>query len=143
MRDATIQEINELANHPLIYPSTGLPVGTCIDMQPILRSRLHVALISKPGDMVFLYVRPHLFDCHFLFLPTGSGSCILHAAREMIREMFTNRGAHVITGSPPRENRAVRLMGRALGFTPVKNSEHTDRLGRQCMTYKLEAKECL
>jgi len=142
MRRATVKEINALVNHPLIYPSTGLPKGYEINAHSLMVSTLNIALISAPGAMFFEYISPNEYDCHFLFLPCCSGAAILQAARAMLHEMFTKHKAYVITGKPPRDNRAVRLMGNALGFKKIPNSSFTDVAGRKCDVYELKAEKC-
>ncbi len=143
MRNATATELDALANHPLIYPSTGFPKGCYVATGAFLADPLNIALIDKPGAMVFEYIRPGIFDCHFLFLPCCSGKAILQSAKDMLYEMFTNKGACVITGKPPRDNRAVRLMGSSLGFTQIPNSDFIDAIGRKCIVYELKAEQCL
>lgn len=142
MRDATVSEIDALANHPLIYPSTGHPRGGSIATAPLMQDHRNVALIDNAGAMFFQYIRPGVYDCHFLFIPHCSGRAILQSARAMLKEMFTNRGACVITGKPPRGNRAVRTIGVILGFTRKHGQEFTDALGRECLVYTLKAEQC-
>lgn len=142
MRNATVAELDSLANHPLIYPSTGHPKGGYISTAPLLDDPHNIALIDKPGAMFFEFVRPGVYDCHFLFLPCCGGKAILQSARAMLKEMFTNRGACVITGKPPRGNRAVRTIGTALGFTRNHGQDFTDALGRDCIVYTLKENQC-
>lgn len=143
MRLATVEEINALANHPLIHPHIGFPKGHTVDMGPLMTGTFNVALISVPGAMFFTYTSPGIYDCHFLFIPCCSGRAILQSAREMIHEMFTKYNAYVITGKPPRDNRAVRLMGNALGFKQIPNSDFIGASGRKCSVYELKADQCL
>ena len=121
----------------------GFPEGHVIDMGPLMTDTRSVALIATPGAMFFIPTSPGVYDCHFLFIPCCSGKAILQAARAMLHEMFTKHRACVITGKPPRDNHAVRLMGNALGFKQIPNSDFTGASGRRCSVYELKAEQCL
>jgi hypothetical protein len=130
-------DLSYLVNHPDIFPHTGAPEGSFIDMKEVLKDPRNVGFVTINGGMLFGYIEEGVYECHFLFIPGSEGHVIKDAAKAMIMEMFTNRGAHVIKGHPPRDNRAVRTLGVSLGFKKVPNSEFTDDLGRSCETYEI------
>lgn len=136
IRVASAQEMGYLANLPLVAPGFGLAKDMWIDLSKMYNKKGNVGFVAKGGGMIFAYAGDGVYECHFMFPTTIPGKVIKQAATVMIDEMFTKRGARVIKGCPPRDNRAVRVMGIALGFSKVDNSEFTDTLGRVCDVYE-------
>lgn len=140
MKLATIEQLDELINHPLIKPSTGIPSGERGTMSMLYDNPENVAFTCMYGGMIFNHETDKTFSGHFLFIPGTRGSDILSAARGMLREMFTCYDARVIRGYPPRDNRAVRFIGNALGYRKVSEISTIDGFGRDCETYELREK---
>lgn len=130
-------QLEVLYNHPLIYPSSGLPEGLHVFAGKLLENPANIGFVSDIGGAVFRYQDDGVYEGHFLFLPGSGGKAILDTARVMISEMFTRHEAYVIIGYTPRLNRAARIMSTALGFQKIKNTNHVDDLGRPCVTYVL------
>ncbi len=137
LRFATTYDLDFLVNHPSIKPQLGFDTPHYLSMEEVLLRPGNIAFMSDIGGMIFAQERAHEFDSHFLFLPGSGGRAIKNAAQEMLDEMFTKRGAHVIRGYPPRDNRAVRVIGNALGYRKTPNADFIDGLGRHCETYEL------
>lgn len=135
---ATQQDIEYLINHPGIYPSTGFPPGETAIIGTFFENPRNVAFTCMYGGMLFNQEEGDVFSGHFLFLPGTKGVDILTAAKGMLQEMFTKHGASVIRGYPPRENRAVRVIGNALGYHKIDNAIFTDDFGRDCETYEVK-----
>jgi len=137
MRSAQLEELQTIIDDPFILYQLGLPRGARYDLSG-LRERGDVySFIAKPGAMIFRRIAKGIYDSHFLFYKKYGGAAIKSAAHAMLNEMFTTYGASVIKGFPPRDNRAVRVIGCALGYEKVPNSEHIDELGRECEEYIL------
>ncbi len=136
---ATISQLNYFANHPLIFKSTGFPKNSTINMSNVYDDLHSVGFSCPIGAMLFEYLEPGVFECHFLFIPGSGGKDIKGYARAMADALFTNHGASVIKGFPPRDNRAVRALGVALGFVKVSGPDKIDGFGRICGTYELRA----
>lgn len=136
----TLQEMNDLLNHPKIRPTVTsdikghLSLGNFFD--PDLKN---VALYSILGGLLFANQGDGQYEIHFLFIPGSPGKRLLATARAMLDHMFTQYRACGIQGYPPRDNRAVRLIGSALGFTKISNSDFTDQFGVIRVGYELEA----
>ncbi len=141
MWDATVKELDYLANHPLIRPNVGFagPITTQITLEKVLIPDIgNVALMSDIGGMLFQKTAVDGdFEGHYFFIPGSGGLAIKRQARAMLHEMFTARGAHVITSYPPRDNRAARMMNVALGSNRIPDGDYVDQGGRDCMTFKL------
>ncbi len=142
MRQINTNDLNYLVNHPAIRPTTGFPGDDEITMHTVLLNPGNIGYWQDDiGGMLFCQSKAHEFDCHFMFIPGSGGFLIKETARAMLDQMFTKHGARVIRGYPPRENRAVRLIGYALGFRQIPSSDHVDELGRQCIAYELRKED--
>ena len=137
MKMATTTELTYLANLPGIGSAMGVPEGQHLSMRNFYDNEGNVALSSPAGAMIFAHVGDDEYECHWMFIPGSPGKDIKSYAAAMHDEMFTKRGAHVIRGYPPRDNRAVRVVGIALGYTKIEDAGHTDALGRPCEIYEM------
>ena len=137
IHEATTDELTDLINHEAIFPATGYPAGEIIDMKNVYRTSGNIGFTSEIGGLFFENLGEGVFEIHFLFIPRSGGAAIKRVASAILDEMFTNRGACVIKGHPPRDNRAVRLIGYALGFRKTSADDFVDDLGRVCATYEL------
>lgn len=139
-RLATQEDLDYLLNHPKIYPSTGFPEGERLTSSGFFDNEDNVAYVCMYGGMIFNYLGDGVYSGHFLFIPGTRGTDILTAAKGMLQDMFTKHSASVIKGYPPRENRAVRVIGTALGYQKIKGKDFVDELGRNCETYEVKEK---
>lgn len=112
-------------NHPAVFcavaPEGADPETQAIDMAGFFRNPHNVAFVDdRNGVMLFAHLAEQEYEVHFLFPPEARGPKMLASARGMLGAMFTEFKARAIWGAPPRENRAVRFIGRALGFIPAE-----------------------
>lgn len=135
--EATTDELTALVNHPAIFPAMGCPAGGVLDAKYLYRTPGNIGFTSDNGGMFFENLGEGVFEVHFLFIPGSGGTAIKRAAKAILHEMFTNRGACVIRGHPPRDNRAVSHIGYSLGFRRVQTDDFVDDNGRVCLTYEL------
>lgn len=96
----------------------------------------NVAFGDERGVIACFYVGAGVYEWHYLLTSAIRGKDALHFAREVIHAMFTRHDARAIRGSTPRDNRAARIMNRALGAVPVGKS--VDSFGRDCIDYLLD-----
>ncbi len=136
--NTSLSELNNLVNLPAIYASTGFPEGKEITLAEFCADPRNVGLTCQYGGMIFHYEGNAVYSGHFLFIPGSPGLGIKRAAAFMLQEMFTKYGARVIKGYPPRENRAVRVIGIALGYRKIKDANFIDELNRPCETYEVK-----
>lgn len=98
------------------------------------------SLSLKVGDAIAMFAKHPdngAYEAHFAFPPSVRGSAAIRAAEQMLEFMFTKRGACVIYGQTPRDNRAARLVNRRLGFQVSGHS--TNELGWKCIDYELRS----
>lgn len=137
---ATVQDIQAAADDPDVKRGLGLPADMFVDMSRYYAGNGGNVAYEYGGNVVlFPDAALGVRHVHFLCGKT-KGKELLRICRVMIDKLFTETDASVIVGEPPRDNRAVRAFGTALGFNKIPNSEHTDELGRVCDRYKLERK---
>jgi hypothetical protein len=136
-RKATTAELTKLVNHEAIFPAMGHPAGAVLDCRDLYRTEGNIGFTTDIGGLFFENKGEGVFEIHFLFLPRSGGAAIKRVAKAMLGEMFTNRGACVIRGHPPRDNRAVSHIGYSLGFRRIDTDDFIDGNGRVCLTYEL------
>lgn len=140
-REASVSDLEYLANHPDIAEACGVPEGSRADMSGVATTPRAVGFVSTlpgvVGGLMFGHLGDDIFDVHFMFMPGSSGKKMIQVGKAMMQEMFTNRGARVIKGTPPRGNRAVRVIGISLGFTKISNADHINAQGHICDTYEI------
>jgi hypothetical protein len=124
---------NRIANLPGVLPHVA-PGFVALDLSPFFRSRWNVALGDGDGMALFGWMRPGVYEGHFLFVPGRGGN--LARGRGFLRTMFTDYAASTIVGHTPVDNLPARALTRALGFTPQGASVSPS--GRSCVTYILE-----
>lgn len=127
--------LNYVANHPdvLRYVAPGY---RALDLSTFFDVKENVMFGDTRGLILFLYQPDHTYKMHWLLTEAIRGRQALLMARNAIATMFTNYDCCAITGSTPRENRAARMMNRALGGLPTGVSK--DSQGRHCIDYRLE-----
>jgi hypothetical protein len=135
--EATTSELTALLNHEAIFPATGYPAGAVLDATALYRTPGNIGFSSDIGGLFFESKGGGVFEIHFLFIPGSGGAAIKRASKAMLAEMFTNQGACVIRGHPPRDNRAVSHLGYSLGFRRIDTDDFIDGNGRVCLTYEL------
>lgn len=140
-REASVSDLEYLANHPNISKACGVPEGSMVDMSGVATTPRAVGFVSTlpgvVGGLMFGHLGDDVFDVHFMFLLGSSGKGVVKVSKAILQEMFTNRGARVIKGTPPRGNRAVRVIGISLGFTKIPNADFTNAQGHVCDTYEI------
>lgn len=136
MRTRALPEmLNRVANAPEVI--RGLAPGyLAIDLKAFFDSPENVMFGDDRGVVMFVRKDHEHYEMHYLMTRCMRGKAGLLAIKEAIRELFTYHAASVITGSTPRENRAARLVNRALGGRPY--GVCVDSQGRDCINYVLE-----
>lgn len=126
--------LNRIANNPAVKYFV-MPAETRIDLSSFLEDPRNLVFGNARGAVIFPYIGQGHYQAHWLLVDIR-GKEALDLGRKALRELFTIHSAHAIHGVTPRDNRAARLMNRALGFTLVGTT--TDPAGRPCNEYKLD-----
>jgi len=133
MTDAEL--LNRVANRPEILRSIA-PGWSAVDLS-LYTLHPRTYLFGDDDGVVLYVMRGHrTWDVHFLLTDALRGKNAIQRIKESLETMFTTHGALCIFGSTPRDNRACRAMGRALGARPIGVS--IDYFGRASLDYVLE-----
>lgn len=140
LRRGQAERLNRLVNHPDVAQHLA-PLYSNLDVSGFFKRPENICIFKGHGAMLFGAIpaeatgRAGWYDVHYIF-PRHKGPENLEAARACVHEMFAKHGARVLCGNTPRDNRAARLINRALGSVPM--GEGIDSQGRPCIFYVLE-----
>jgi len=127
--------LNHVVNQPEIRAAVA-PGFANLDMERFFDNPDNVMIGDMDGIVLFGGFGEGRYTIHFLFTEETRGPDALREIREAIKIMFTQFHAVAIYGETPRDNRACRAMGRALGFVPI--GDGVDAFGRPTKSYVLE-----
>ena len=129
--------LNYVVNQPEVLRNVA-PGFDSVDISAFLEKPRNVMLGDEHGVLIFGYIGEDVYEMHYLFTSAVRGRDALHFTRAALKYMFTCASAIAIVGQTPRDNRAARVMNRALGARPI--GESVDTSGRPCINYMLERK---
>lgn len=112
-RQTSAQKVNQVVNHPSVYPWVCGPVSGPLDLSQAIESGDYIALFGEHGGFLFWKVAPGIYDAHSAVLPEGRGRWALDAAREALRQMFASDAQEILM-AVPKGNLAVRALVRVL-----------------------------
>lgn len=116
------------------------PGYTSFDLSDLIKDRKNIVLRCGPAFAVFTRIADDgQYEGHYLFPPEIKGKKAVSVAKKLLSEMFTKHSAMLIHGLTPRDNRAARVINRALGFSPVGASRNAS--DQECIHYVLEAEK--
>jgi hypothetical protein len=129
-------KLNRLANRPEILPNI-YPGADMLDLTPLaLEPHTFIAFYDDcNAGLFFPHGRSMQWEGHFLF-GTLRGKAARALGQWCCSALFDYTPALAIVGQVPLENKAARIMARAIGCRPVGRS--VDLLGRACTRYLLE-----
>lgn len=127
--------LNRIANQPEILPHIA-PGYLRVDLTDFFARTGNLMLGNDKGLVLFINLGEGFYACHWLLTSSLRGADALRVIREAFSTLFTLRDCVAITGLIPRENRASRVMARALGCRPI--GEAQDFSGRSCTSYIME-----
>jgi RimJ/RimL family protein N-acetyltransferase len=127
--------LNRVINQPEVLHALA-PGYLTIDLTGFFDAPGNLMLGDDRGVVLFAYCGDGTYEMHYALTSSLRGKAALQAIRTAIGALFTYRDAHAIVGSTPRDNRAARVINRALGGRPYGVS--VDSMGRDCIDYVLE-----
>lgn len=130
-----ISLLNYVVNQPEVLPFVA-PGCEYLDMEPFFNNPANVMLGDERGLVIFAALGDASYEGHYLLTRALPAAQRLPFLRACLVAMFTEHNAHAIRGKTPRDNRAARIVNRALGFLPVGSA--LDNTGRPCTYYVLE-----
>lgn len=110
--------INEILNHPTIFPSITVPgiVGP-IDATPLVMDTHNFWMLAPGGCIAFIRDEPGIYEVHTNFLPEYRGRNAIRASREAYRWMFIHTDCMILQTKVPEPNVAADLFCRIVGAT--------------------------
>lgn len=108
------ERVNDIVNHPSIYPWICGPVAGAIDLSESIASGKYTVLMGEHGGFLFWNLGGGIFDAHSAVLPNGRGPWAVLAAQRALQWMFEKEGALEILMAVPKGNVAVRALVRVL-----------------------------
>lgn len=122
-RQSSAAHINQIVNHPSIYPWVCGPIDGPLDLTELIDSGRYIALFGEHGGFLFWKLADGIYDAHSAVAPEGRGKWAIEAARKALSMMFMD-DAQEIMMTVPKGNVAVRALVRALKAKPVGKIEH-------------------
>lgn len=114
-RHFTAGRINEIVNHPSIYPNIcGTHTGI-LDLTPIAGNPDHVCLVDEYGCVLFIKHQPGIYEFHASVLPEGRGGWMVTASQSSFHWMFTKTDAFELLTKCPYGNIPAKAGAKASG----------------------------
>lgn len=120
VRSRDAKALNEIANHPAVYPWIHGTLEGPIDLTAAVEDERNYLLTVEGGAFLFVRLREQAYEVHTQFLP---GVKALPFAEEAVRYMFVIADALWITTMVPAHNVAARKLTERMQF------EHLGRAG--------------
>lgn len=116
-RQFTAFRVNEILNHPSVYPWVHGLVDGPLDLTPAIEDRRNVLLMGEHGGIMFHHHGPGLFEAHSQCLPEGRGDWMLTFTHAALHWMFTQTGCVEVITRVPKGNLAARALTKAAHLT--------------------------
>ncbi len=114
-RQVSANHLNEICNHPSIYPWVHGQVQGPLDFSKVINEESpHVNLMGKHGGMLFVQHQLGFYEEHAHVLPAGRGKWAYGMVVEALHYMFTQTDAVEIWGRVPHGNLRARALMRAI-----------------------------
>lgn len=123
-RQSSAALVNQIINHPSIYPWVCGPIEGPLDLTKLIESGNYIALFGEYGGFLFWKLKDGIYDAHSAVLPRGRGRWALDTAHQALAWMFGKEHAFEIMMSVPKGNLAVRALVRSLKAAPVGTIEN-------------------
>ena len=116
-RHTDAKHLNEIVNHPEVYPWVRGAVEGPIDLGPWLDNDNVVALLGEYGGQIYQKRQAGLWEAHSQYLPEGRGEWALEATRQTLHWVFTRTDAVELVTRCPQGNFAAKALAKAIGGT--------------------------
>lgn len=115
-RTFDVQKMNDVVNHPSVYPWVHGPIVGYLDLAPIVENRDNFCLFGEYGGTIFTFMQPGIYELHTQVVPEGRGPWTLHMLWDSFRYMFTHTDAMEIMTRVPKGNLGALAAARACKF---------------------------
>lgn len=107
--------INEIVNHPTVFPHIKGIHTSAIDLKNIAANPENICLLAEHGCVIFIKHQPGIYEFHTCVLPGGRGQWMVEMSRLVFAYMFTHTDAFELMTKCPRGNVAAKAGARAVG----------------------------
>ncbi len=118
-RHYTAERINQIINHPSIFPSICGSKPFPLDMSEAVRNPDNYFLVGEHGCVLFIKHQHGIYEFHTSVLPEGRGQWMLDGAKYAFNHMFTKTDAYELMTQCPDGNLSAKAGARAVGCTNV------------------------
>src|ERR1700728_4510326 len=115
VRHFTAERINEIVNHPTIYPSICGFNTRALDLTPTTSNNNHVCLVGEHGCVFFIKHQPGIYEFHTSVLPEGRGEWMIEGSRFAFNYMFTKTDAFELLTKCAYGNVAAKAGAKIVG----------------------------
>lgn len=114
-RHFSAERINEIVNHPSIYPVIrGHHTGP-LDLSRVTANPGHVCLVGEYGCVLFIKHQPGIYEFHTSVLPEGRGEWMVAGSQYAFQWVFTKTDAFELLTKCPHGNVPAKMGARAVG----------------------------
>lgn len=118
-RHFTAERLNEIVNHPSIYPWIKGAHTEPLDLTGFAANPANVCFVGEHGCVIFQRHQPGIWEFHTCVLPEGRGQWMLDQWKAVSRWMFTKTDAYELMTKCPDGNLASKAGARAVGCTKM------------------------
>lgn len=118
-RHFTAERLNQIANHPSVYPWIRGRHTKSFDLSPVTANIDNVCLVGEHGTVIFIKHQPGIYEYHCNVLPEGRGQWMIDQWKAVSRWMFTRTDAFELMTKCPDGNLASKAGARAVGCTKM------------------------
>lgn len=122
-RHFSAERINEIVNHPTIYPWIKGRHTTPLDLSNIVKNPDNVCLVGEYGCVIFIKHQSGIYEFHTSVLPDGRGVRMVEGSHFAFNWMFTKTDAFELLTKCPYGNVAAKagakVTGCSLRFTTL------------------------
>jgi len=117
-RHFTAERINEIVNHPSIYPTICGFHTEPLDVTAVAANPNHVCLVGEHGCVLFIKHQAGVYEFHTSVLPEGRGEWMVAGSREAFSYMFTQTDAFELMTKCPHGNLPAKVGAKVVGCSP-------------------------
>lgn len=110
------EKVNEIINHPEVFPHVTPYKVDKIDVTNIVLDTNNIVYIGDNGCFIFIKHDEDRYEVHSQFTPEGRGKKAVIAARECSKDMFLGTECLELVTKVPVDNKAAKGLALLMGF---------------------------
>jgi hypothetical protein len=128
-RQTDASRLNEIVNHPDIYPWVRGTVEGPLDMSAAIENEDVLSLLGEHGGVTFHRLMPSLWEAHTAITPEGRGEWGLRCVQECLKWLFCRTDAMEAMTRCPHGNLPAKALARAIHGTFECTNQNAWMLG--------------